>query len=135
MSAKHGMPRIRIADVVLEWRHYDKGGLTCDRCGDTGANLQLVMAEYARQGVNVDLQETLLDESRISESNLVLINGVPLEELLAATTGTSDCKSCSCLTGSETSCRTVQCDGETFEELSPELLRRGIEAALNRRQL
>jgi len=60
----------------------------------------------------------------------VLINGVPLEQLLAATTGESDCPSCSCLTGSATSCRTVQCDGETFEELTPELIRKGIEAVL-----
>ena len=87
-----------------------------------------MIADYARQGVKIELQEILLDESRISESNQVLINSIPLEELLAATTGESDCPSCSCLTGSETSCRTVQCGGETFEELTPELIRKGIEA-------
>lgn len=115
------------APIRIEWRHYDKSGATCDRCGDTGANLQQVIADYARQGVLIELQETLLDESSISESNLVLINGLPLEELLAATAGESDCPSCSCLTGSATSCRTVQCDDEVFEELTPELLRKGIE--------
>jgi len=117
-------------DLRIEWRHYDKSGATCERCGDTGLNLKQVVEEYAAKGVAIELKETMLDESRISESNLVLINGIPLEELLAATTGESDCPSCSCLTGSDTSCRTVQCDGETFEELTPELIRRGIEKAL-----
>ena len=56
--------------------------------------------------------------------------GLPLEDLLTATTGVSDCPSCSFLTGSATSCRTVQCGGESFEELTPELIRKGIEAVL-----
>ena len=119
-------------NIRIEWRHYDKAGATCDRCGDTGANLKQVIAEYAAQGVVIELQETLLNEEQISQSNLVLINGVPLEELLAATTGESDCPSCSCLTGTDTSCRTVQCDGEVFEELTPELIRKGIAVVLRR---
>jgi len=121
------------APIMVEWRHYDKAGATCDRCGDTGANLKQVLSDYAAQGVLLELQETLLDEDRINESNLVLINGTPLEELLAATSGVSDCPSCSCLTGSDTSCRTVQCDGTVYEELTPELLRKGIEAVLRQR--
>lgn len=120
------------APIRIEWRHYDKAGATCDRCGDTGANLKQVIGEYARHGVVIELQETLLDEGRIDESNLVLVNGLPLEELLTATTGASDCPSCSCLTGSETSCRTVQCGGEVYEELTPELIRKAIEAVLGR---
>ncbi|MDK9717646.1 MAG: DUF2703 domain-containing protein [Trichlorobacter sp.] len=116
----------------MEWRHYDKAGATCDRCGYTGANLKQVIAGYAGQGVVIELQETLLNEEQISQSNLVLINGLPLEELLAATVGESDCPSCSCLTGSATSCRTVQCGGELFEELTPELFRKGIEVVLRR---
>lgn len=120
------------APIKIEWRHYDKAGATCDRCGDTGTNLKQVIAEYAGHGVVIELQETLLTEEQISESNLVLINGLPLEDLLTATTGESDCPSCSCLTGSETSCRTVQCGGEVYEELTPELIRKGIEAVLGR---
>jgi len=117
--------------ISVEWRHYDKEGSTCDRCSGTGANLAAVINEFAGRGVTIELQETLLSADRISESNLLLINGVPLEELLAdGVVGESECPSCGCLTGEETSCRTVQCDGEVYEELSPELIRRGIEAAL-----
>ncbi|MDD2500055.1 MAG: DUF2703 domain-containing protein [Geobacter sp.] len=118
--------------IIIEWRHYDKAGATCDRCCGTGANLVSVVDEYAQRGVAIELQETLLQFERISESNLVLINGVPLEELLAGATGESECVSCGCLAGSATSCRTVQCDGETFEELTPELIRKGIEVVLAR---
>lgn len=119
-----------LTPLRVEWRHYNKAGATCDRCGDTGVNLKQVIDEFVAKGVQIELHETLLEADRIAESNLVLINGVALEELLAATVGESDCPSCGCLTGTETSCRTVQCGGETFEELTPELLRKGIEAAL-----
>lgn len=117
--------------IRIEWRHYDKEGLTCSRCNATGANLQQVVDECRARGITVELQETLLPYDRISESNLVLINGLPLEELLAdAAVGESECPSCGCLSGQATQCRTMECDGETFEELTPELLRRGIEAIL-----
>jgi len=117
--------------ITLEWRHYDKEGYTCDRCSGTGANLAAVIKEFAGRGISIKLQEMLLPADQISESNLLLINGVPLEELLSGGAGgESECPSCSCLTGAETSCRTVQHDGETYEELSPELIRRGIEASL-----
>jgi len=122
------------APITVEWRHYDKAGATCDRCSDTGANLKQVLREYAAKGMLIELQETLLDEDRISESNLVLINGVSLEELLAAHSGVSECPSCSCLTGSATSCRTVHCDGNVYEQLTPELLRNGVEAALQKQR-
>ena len=116
--------------LTVEWRHYDNEGATCSRCCGTGANLQAVVAEYAARGVAIELQETLLPYDRISESNLVLINGLPLEELLqGAEAGASECPSCSCLSGQETICRTVQYDGRAYEELTPELIRQGIEAA------
>jgi len=121
----------RQKDIRVEWRHYDKGGSTCDRCSGTGTNLATVIKGFAERGVTIKLQETLLSVDQMSESNLVLINGVPLDELLTGgVVGESECPSCGCLTGEETSCRTVQCDGEVYEELSPELIRRGIEAAL-----
>lgn len=117
--------------ICVEWRHYDKEGSTCNRCSGTGANIAAVIKEFAERGVAIELQETLLSADRISESNLVLINNVPLEVLLSGgAVGESDCPSCSCLTGKSTSCRTVQSDGEVYEELSPELLRRGIETVL-----
>jgi len=121
----------RQKDIRVEWRHYDKGGSTCDRCSGTGINLAAVIKEFTERGVTIELQETLLSADQMSESNLVLINGVPLDELLTGgVVGESECPSCGCLTGKKTSCRTVQCDGQIYEELSLELIRRGIEAVL-----
>ena len=119
--------------ITIEWRHYDKDGLTCSRCCGTGANLTTVVAEYAARGIALELRETLLPFERIDESNLVLINGVPLEELLTgAEAGASECVSCGCLAAQATTCRTVRHAGAEYEELPLELIRQGIEAALRR---
>lgn len=123
-----------MAPLVVEWRHYDKDGQTCSRCSGTGANLARVVEEFRGRGIGVELQETLLPYERISESNLVLLNGVPLEELLSASAGESECVSCGCLAGQSTRCRTVECGGETFEELTPELIRKGFGLALDRQR-
>jgi len=115
----------------IEWRHYDKTGRTCDRCSDTGTNLKQVIEKYAERGIAIELQETLLDASQLAESNMILMNGVALEELLAgASASESACPSCSCLTGTAASCRTVRYHGITYEDLSPDLISEGIKAAL-----
>lgn len=115
--------------LVLEWRHYGKEGQTCERCSDTGVNLATVVADYAQQGINITVQEVLLPYDRILESNLVLINGIPLEELLTGSeAGETSCDSCSCLSGQDTSCRTILYDGIVYEELAPELIRAGIQS-------
>lgn len=120
-------------EMVIEWRHYDKDGQTCSRCCGTGANLTAVVAEYATRGIVIELQEILLPFERIDESNLVLINGVPLEQLLeGAASGESECVSCGCLAGQATNCRTVWHEGMAYEELTPELIRQGIEVALRK---
>ena len=67
----------------------------------------------------------------MAQSNLILFNGVPLEELLdGATADENACASCSCLTGSDTSCRTVQYGGSVYEDIPPELIRRAALKAL-----
>jgi len=72
----------------------------------------------------VTFTETLLPEELMSQSNLLLFNGVPLEALLEnGAAGESPCPSCSSLTGSETSCRTVEYEGKTYEEIPEELIR------------
>jgi hypothetical protein len=121
--------------LEIEWRHYEKDGATCRRCSATGKTLHQVAAELRREleaeGVEVAFTETRLPESRLAESNTILFNGVPLEELLAgAASGSNDCASCACLTGRETSCRTVEYGGETFAEIPEELIRRAARRAV-----
>ena len=126
-------------NLTVEWRHYDKEGATCARCSTTGQSLEEVIAglrdELSPQGVRIVFTETKLPEERISESNLILLNGIPLEELLAeATASENTCQSCSCLTGTETSCRTVVFEGKTHEEIPADLIRSAAYKALGLRQ-
>ena len=123
--------------LVIEWRHYDKAGDTCDRCSSTGTTLSGVISELSREleaeGITVTFTETLLPEEEMAQSNLILINGIPLESLLDdATSSENSCQSCSCLTGKETSCRTVEHHGDVYEEIPAELIRQAVYRSLQR---
>ena len=123
--------------LVIEWRHYDKAGDTCDRCSSTGTTLSGVISELSREmeadGITLTFTETLLPEEEMAQSNLILINGIPLESLLDdATSSENSCQSCSCLTGKETSCRTVEHHGDVYEEIPAELIRQAVYRSLQR---
>lgn len=115
--------------LAIEWRHYDKEGKTCDRCAATGSSVSEVVAgltkELADRGITVTFTETKLPEELMAQSNMVLVNGIPLEDVLdKAAADENSCPSCSCLTGSETSCRTVEYEGKSYEEIPAELIRK-----------
>lgn len=115
--------------LTIEWRHYDKSGATCDRCAATGVSVKEVVAglteELAERGFAVIFTETKLPEELMAQSNMILLNGVPLEQVLDnAAADENHCSSCSCLTGSETNCRTVEYGGTSFEEIPAELIRK-----------
>jgi hypothetical protein len=75
--------------------------------------------------------ETELPQEDLAQSNTVLFNGVPLEQLLeGAAASESTCQSCSCLTGTAVTCRTVEYDGRSYEEIPEELIRKAAYAAL-----
>ena len=106
--------------IDIEWRHLVVAEATCDRCGDTGALLRQLVAELnhecAPHQVNIRLTETPLGPERIAESNMVLINGRPLEAIVPTIqVGSSSCVSCGDLTGRDEQCRTLEISGQTFE--------------------
>lgn len=114
--------------LTIEWRHLDKDGATCVRCRDTGKTLAEVVGELEREcresGVRVVFRETLLGTDRIRESNQVLFNGVLLEDLLPdAAAGENACTSCCDLLGEETSCRTIESGGKTYEAVPERMIR------------
>jgi len=117
-----------VAKLTIEWRHYDKEGETCSRCSATGNNLIKVIADLIedlkQRDVEVSFIETKLTEEQMAESNLILFNDVPIEDLLTdAESSENSCTSCSCLTGTETSCRTVLYGGKAYEEIPEDLIR------------
>lgn len=116
-------------ELTIEWRHYEKDGATCDRCAATGTSVRDVVSELVKElaarGVTVTFVETILPEELMAQSNMVLLNGVPLEAILDnAAANENPCPSCSCLTGSQTSCRTIEYQGQTHEEIPGELIRK-----------
>jgi hypothetical protein len=118
-------------ELTIEWRHYEKEGATCLRCSATGKTLEEVVAELraelAPRGIRITFTETKLTEGQIPESNMILFNGTPLEGLLAgAEASENPCASCACLTDRETSCRTVEYEGKTYEEIPEELIRKAV---------
>jgi hypothetical protein len=118
-------------ELSIEWRHYEKEGATCLRCSATGKTLEEVVAELraelAPRGIRITFTETQLTEGEIPLSNMILFNGVPLEELLiGAEVSENLCASCACLTGAETFCRTIEYEGKTYEEIPEELIRKAV---------
>jgi hypothetical protein len=115
-------------NIQIEWRHLDIDGSTCERCGDTGNEVEQAVAvlnqECAAQGITFDLIETRLEAGALNESNAILIDGHYLETLLPqAGRGDSHCKSCSDLTGDEVECRTIELAGKRHETVPASLIR------------
>lgn len=130
--------RRNMKKLIIEWKHFDKNGKTCERCSGTGNNLSQVIAglrsELLQKGVEIEYRKTKLPESRMSESNMILINSVPLEQLISDTkAGENDCCSCSQLINDASSCRcrTVSHKGIVFEEVPKKLIRLAVLKYLN----
>lgn len=126
-------------ELTIEWRHYEKEGATCDRCATTGSSVKEVISkldtELAGRGITIHFTEMPLAEDRMAQSNMILINRVPLETVLDnAAADETHCQSCSCMTGSETRCRTIEYEGKSYEEIPGELIRKAIYKVIGLKQ-
>ncbi len=69
--------------LIIEWKHLDVEGETCDRCYDTGENLNQEVKRLNRtlqpKGIEVEWFETKLDNAQILQSNMLLFNEFPLK--------------------------------------------------------
>ena len=117
--------------LEIEWRHLDKDGKTCDRCSGTGEMVrsayETLVKELQPKGWTVSLKETPLTEKEVPESNIILLNGIPIEEWIPDTRKSENCcASCGDLLGAPTLCRTIERNGETYETIPAALI---VEAA------
>ena len=123
--------------LVVEWRRLAVEGETCERCGSTGANVRAAVTAMrpvlAAKGLALDLREVELPPEEIAHSNEVLIDGVPIEELVGGQRAASDCPSCGDLVGEPCTCRTVRIGDEEYEELPELLIAAAIMTAADRR--
>ena len=118
-----------MSKLVIEWPHFEKDEQTCLRCAETGEEISSLVAETAAlcadQGVEISFRETKLGEGEMAKSNSILLNGTPIEEVLAgARAAENHCRSCSELTGRETYCRTMEYEGETYRAIPGSLVRK-----------
>ncbi len=115
--------------LVIEWKHLDKDGTTCDQCFATGKNLHKMIKRLRSEHTELEIKfkETKLSDKEIDESNTILFNGQPIEGVLGANINESHCESCSCITTTPVDCRTIEYKGRIYEEIPAELIR---EAAL-----
>lgn len=119
--------------LIIEWKHFDKEGKTCTRCSQTGDNLGEVIKdiqnEFSAKGIEIQFLETKLPESRMPESNQILIGGIPLENLIPDTkVGENYCNSCSDLIENPggCQCRTLGRAGDIYEEIPVDLIKQAI---------
>jgi len=123
-------------ELVIEWKHIEKDvGNTCERCQETGMTLAAVLAEIGTllemEGISVRMVETVLENDAVAESNSLLFNGVPIEELLEGIEVTATSCSCSCETcEGDAECRALRYNGEEYETIPPELIGRAAVKAL-----
>ena len=129
------MISLRYKRLEIEWKHFAVGDATCERCGNTGEALKTTVEELQREfapaGLKINITETLLDKTRIAESNEIRMNGMLLEDLLAAVVVSTDCPSCGTLAGESTCCRAIEINNEQFEDIPPEMIKKAAYLALS----
>lgn len=113
--------------LKIEWRHLDIEGETCNRCYDTGENLNAEVKRLNKalkpHGITVEWFETKLDDTQIPQSNTIFFNGKPIEEILKIKVSENYCESCTALLGKKTYCRTVNYDGLEYEDIPAKAIR------------
>jgi len=113
-----------------EWRHIGESvDATCERCAATGRTLAEVLDEIrpmlSARRILLRVHATVLPHDRIEESNILLFNGVPLEDLIDdVRIEKTSCPSCACMTGTDAACRALVCGDQTFEGVPADLIRR-----------
>jgi len=89
--------------LVVEWRHLAVEGETCERCGETGANVRSAVEAMrpvlAAMGIPLELREVELPRGEIAHSNEILVDGIPIEVLVGGEISVSDCSSCGAVSG------------------------------------
>jgi small redox-active disulfide protein 2 len=97
--------------------------------------LDELQKELKNNDIKLKLTETVLTKDRIDESNSILINGTPIEELLPQVSSSyNECCSCGDLCGSRTNCKTIIQDGSNKDEIPEELIKEALLKEINRKE-
>jgi hypothetical protein len=116
-----GLESRNMTRLPIVWQRLVSGGKTCERCGATEVHLQTAVSKLRQVLAPLNIEPTFevrdIDQSSFketpSESNRIWIAGVPLEQLLGASVGSSTC----CSVCGDAPCRTVEVEGVVHEEI------------------
>ena len=120
--------------LVIKWQRLITDGDTCPRCKDTEGGLAKALVLLRRSltplGIKVILEKDGLSlkqfKKKPTASNSIQFNGTPLEELLKAETGQSQC----CGACGDEECRTLELKGASYEAIPANIIvRAGLIAA------
>ena len=97
----------------------EETGQTCPRCGSTGSEVEKAVhtldQSLAPLGIEVVLQKETITPADFAndvlQSNMIWIEGKPLEEWLKGRVGQSTC----CDVCGDAQCRTIELDKQTYE--------------------
>lgn len=123
------MDQSKILHITWQ-RLLDDAVATCPRCSETEQNLDaaetLLQPLLAQRGIYIHLQKKRILPLAFNQnplaSNLILIEGRPLETWLQAETGKSKC----CDVCGDNECRMLIFDGNVYEVVPAKLIMRGI---------
>jgi hypothetical protein len=119
--------------LLIEWMHAPGNAETCIRSTDTGNTLQQIIDEIRplldRDGISVQLNRRVLP--REHPGDIVLLNGIPLETLIAmAGSGQTYCRSTKCMQVQEEYPRFVATNEGICMEAPEILFRKAVLLAL-----
>jgi len=123
-------------ELKINWQRLVSNSETCPRCGSTEDNLEKAVSRLKESikplGLNLKFNKEKLSVEEFKESplesNKIIINDKSLEYWINGTVGESEC----CDVCGPTDCRTVTVNGDTYEEIPPELIiKAGLIAASN----
>jgi hypothetical protein len=113
--------------LIIEWRHLDVENETCDRCYDTGENLNHEVKRLNKIlqpiGIEVEFIDTKLNDQQIQESNTIYFNEIPIENILDIEVSENYCEPCTSILGRKTYCRTVIFEENEYEDVPAKAIR------------
>ncbi len=117
---------IKNLNINIKWQRLVAKGETCPRCESTEQELNKAIDKLQQALSPLEIKVTLeKEEINISEfkqdplqSNRILINDQPIENLLKGKVGQSPC----CEVCGPTDCRTMEIDGQIYETIPSELI-------------
>jgi len=134
-AQEKGTPGINNMKILkIEWQRLLTDGQTCPRCGATEIEVEKAShsleQSLAPLGIKVVLEKHELTPVAFqrdpSQSNRILFNGIPLEEVLGLKVGQSPC----CETCGDAECRTLETGGQVYETIPANLIiQAGLRAA------